>query len=333
LSNSFLGLRVVKNSHFWYNAGMFFVETASAQGTNMIQQANEGIGVVDISWKFLVFIGIFIIFFIVGKIIKVIVSNRIAKKPQYQGRTEFIILVERLVMILIIAFGILVGLEMIDIDIAWMFGAFSVGLGLAFRGTFENIIASFVILSQHKFKIGDLVKINEEIGKISKIDMRTTDIETFHGSKIIVPNVDMVSNFVENLYAQPHRRLDFNVGVHYKSDLDQVIKITELVLQADPDILETPKSAVIVSGIGSSNIEIAVRFWVSTECDIFLAKSRIIQRVLKAYSENNITIAYQTMTMSPDPYERNISIALQNTATTKPISNTNTEFSHLKRNT
>jgi len=121
--------------------------------------------------------------------------------------------------------------------------------------------------------------------------------------------------------------------VHYKSDLDQVIKITELVLQADPDILETPKSAVIVSGIGSSNIEIAVRFWVSTECDIFLAKSRIIQRVLKAYSENNITIAYQTMTMSPDPYERNISIALQNTATTKPISNTNTEFSHLKRNT
>jgi MscS family membrane protein len=71
-------------------------------------------------------------------------------------------------------------------------------LALAAKESLENLIASFIIFFDKPFGAGDLVKINNYLGFVERIGLRSTRIRTFERTIVVVPNKQMVDSILDN---------------------------------------------------------------------------------------------------------------------------------------
>lgn len=203
-----------------------------------------------------------------------------------------------------IGITIFTALDILNLDKAVttaLTGAGILGLALAFA--FQDIAANFmsgIFMSfRHPFNVNDLVKINNEIGKIEAINLRDTTIITLQGQRLIIPNKQVFQNTIENYTSTGKRRLDINVGISYGDDLELVKEIT--IKAVEPLTLrdKTKKIEFFYEEFGDSSINFSIRIWLkSTEQINYLeAKSQGIMMIKKAYDEHNITIPFPIRTL------------------------------------
>jgi len=249
---------------------------------------------------------VFIIFIFIGIVLKKLVGVGMNRRYKYSMQQELIILTERVVLFMIILIGFMIALSIAQVEIGWVLGPISMGLGFAFKDVLANIIAGVVILTQKKFKIGDMIRIEDRIGKIEVIDMRTTEIRALDGTNLIIPNSDLLTNVVRNYTANSFRRISFEVGVHYSTPLDKSIELTRAVTQNHPGVVADPSVAVIATNFGDSAITLEVRFWIESTDNWVLIRSQVIQKVKIAFDSAGIVIPFPIRTLSLDEYDKNI---------------------------
>lgn len=104
-------------------------------------------------------------------------------------------------------------------------GIGSVAVGFAFQDIFKNFLAGIILLIEEPFRIGDEVIIGEYQGTIAHISIRTTQILTYQGERVLLPNSTVFTDAVKVFTAHAHRRTDLGLGVDYNTDLTQAIQI------------------------------------------------------------------------------------------------------------
>lgn len=203
-----------------------------------------------------------------------------------------------------IGITIFTALDILNLDKAVttaLTGAGILGLALAFA--FQDIAANFmsgIFMSfRHPFNVNDLVKINDEIGKIEAINLRDTTIITLQGQRLIIPNKQVFQNTIENYTSTGRRRLDISVGVSYGDDLERVKEITLKAVEPLTLRDKSKKLELFYDEFGDSAINFSLRIWLkSTEQIRYLeAKSQAIMMIKKAYDENNINIPFPIRTL------------------------------------
>jgi len=185
------------------------------------------------------------------------------------------------------------------------------GIGFAFKDLLANFIAGVVILTQHKFKIGDVIRLNSNLGTVIEIESRTTQMKTFDGIMLIIPNSEMLTSTVENLSAEEFRRFSFQVGVHYDTPLDKATQITLASISSHNEVVPSPEPVVIVTEFGDSAIMLQVRFWIEmTASKWWQVQSELMQQLKKDYDKAGISIPFPMRTLTLDPYDAKLSKAL-----------------------
>ena len=234
------------------------------------------------------------------------VARRIRKKNRYQVHQEVLLLVERSVFFgVVIVFGS-IGLALLGVDLTWVLGPLSVGLGFALKDFLGNIIAGVVILTQQKFKIDDIIKVGDNFGRIINIDMRTTDIQTFDGINLVVPNYDMLTHVVKNYTTNTFRRIKVVVGVHYATDLAMAIETATNAVKANKSVVVEPSPEVIATEFSDSAILLEVRFWIESTNKWWQVQSTVIQQIKIAFDKAGITIPFPIRTISLDSHDQNL---------------------------
>ena len=84
-------------------------------------------------------------------------------------------------------------------------------LALAAKESIENLIASFIIFFDKPFFTGDTVKVNNVIGKVEHIGLRSTRIRTTDKTLVTVPNKQMVDSVVDNWSMRTERRAEIKL--------------------------------------------------------------------------------------------------------------------------
>jgi len=243
---------------------------------------------------------------IIAWIIAKYITRRVRKKNRYQVHEEVLLLIERSVFFGAIIVFASIGLALLGVDLTWVLGPMSVGLGFALKDVLGNVIAGVVILTQHKFKIGDIIKTGEHFGKIVNIDMRTTDIQTFDGLNLVVPNYDMLTNVVKNYTSNSFRRISVDVGVHYSTDLAVAIEAATKAVQSHDQVVASPAVEVIAKEFGASAIILEVRFWMESTHRWWHIQSEVIQRIKASFDQKGITIPFPIRTLSLDSHDQNL---------------------------
>lgn len=182
----------------------------------------------------------------------------------------------------------------LNIDMAAIFGTAGViGLviGVASQTSIGNIVSGFFLVSEKSFELGDVIKIGDKSGVVYSIDLLSIKIKTFDNLLIRVPNQTVISSEVTNVTRFPIRRLDFNVSVAYKEDLQKVKKILENVAKKNPLSLDEPEPLIVFTDFGDSGINILLGIWFE-KTNYLKVKNSIFQEIKIAFDNEGIEIPF-----------------------------------------
>jgi small-conductance mechanosensitive channel len=181
-----------------------------------------------------------------------------------------------------------------NVKLAPIFGAAGViGLvvGVASQTSIGNIVSGFFLVSEQSFEIGDIIKIGDKTGTVFSVDLLSVKIRTFDNLLIRVPNQTVISTELTNLTRFPVRRVDIQVSVAYKEDLNKVKKIIEEVAKNNPLCLDEPNPLIIFQNFGASGIDILVGAW--AESSHYLdVKNSVFREIKEAFEKKNIEIPF-----------------------------------------
>lgn len=300
----------------------FFVTTVYAQASEKVPVDGEKVEwltkIVQEGFKWGAAVGILFLSFILAAIAKKIVVRRLAGKGEDYHR-EVIILFERITYFSVLMVGITIALSLFKVDFVSFLGFFTLGIGFALKDLMGNFIAGVVILNSKKFKIGDFIKIGDQLGTITNIETRTTDIKSLDGTQLVIPNAQLMTDIVQNFTSNAFRRITVVVGVHYDTPLRDVIELTTKVVNQHPDVLPDPRARVLATEFGDSSISLDVRFWVDSHSNWQVIRSEVIQAIKIAYDKAGVVIPFPMRTLSLDSYDENLMGMLHKKPHQKPL--------------
>ncbi|MCB1519907.1 MAG: mechanosensitive ion channel family protein [Hyphomicrobiaceae bacterium] len=178
-------------------------------------------------------------------------------------------------------------------NLAIVAGALSVGIGFGLQSIVNNFVSGLILLVERPIKVGDWISVGAFEGHVRRISVRSTEIETFDRSSVIVPNSELISGTVKN---RTHRnalgRVDVAVGVAYKEDPAAVRDLLEKVVSESPLILKFPAPVISFDNFGASSLDFTVRAFVADVNKSLSTATDIRLRIFKAMQENGIEIPY-----------------------------------------
>ena len=183
-------------------------------------------------------------------------------------------------------------------DIIGLLGLSSVAVGFAFQDIFKNFLAGVLLLLNEPFRLGDQIIVDKFEGTIEEITIRSTQIKTYQGERIIIPNSIVFTSPVQVLTAMPHRRTDLAIGVDYDTDLPKAIQVLRETVGDVSGVLATPAAEVDAVGFGDSSIDLMVRFWTLPQiAQVRQTRSRVILALKQACDRAGISIPYPIRTI------------------------------------
>ncbi len=171
------------------------------------------------------------------------------------------------------AVAALIGINALGLDLsnlAIIAGALSVGIGFGLQAIVNNFVSGLILLVERPVKVGDWVIIGGYEGKVKRISVRATEIETFDRQSVIIPNSELISSAVGNWTHKDRLcRVIIDIGVAYGSD---TAKVRELLLgcaEANSHVLKQPPPYVVFRNFGESSLDFQLRCFLS-DVDYFL---------------------------------------------------------------
>ena len=116
-------------------------------------------------------------------------------------------------------------------SITTFLGAAGIVLGIAFKETLGNFCGGLIILTFKPFRVGDTIEYNNYIGTVKKIEFFYTKMLNPQNELVIIPNGIITE--IRNIKQDGERRLDLEIGVSYKSDIQKVKKVLERIVKAE----------------------------------------------------------------------------------------------------
>lgn len=139
-------------------------------------------------------------------------------------------------------------------------------IGFAFKDIGENFLAGILMAFKRPFRIGDVIQSGDIQGKIIGLSLRDTQVKTFDGKDVYLPNGMLLKNPLINSTIDGFLRNEFDLGIDYDSDLNKAIEVIYDSLREVDGLLwdENKSPNVAVKNLGASTVNITVYFWINT---------------------------------------------------------------------
>ncbi len=203
-------------------------------------------------------------------------------------------IVSRAVGYLIILLGLVVGLSAIGLEfgpVVTILLIITLVAILVGRPMLSDLGAGVVLQSRRPISIGEVAQSSGHEGVITDIDGRVVTIRTWDGWDVKVRNSDVLTDPIVTVGDPGQIRVEFEIGVDYRTDLDAAVGIVTDVMIATPGILTHPAPTTMVDEFGDSTIVLRCWFWADPARRWFV-KDEAMRRVKRALDEHGITIAF-----------------------------------------
>lgn len=193
-------------------------------------------------------------------------TSRVLERRQKDR--ELNLLITRLVRWTIVSLGIVLALEQAGQDVTALLtglGVLGVTVGFALQDVSANLVSGVLLLFEQPFELEDSIEVAGYAGTVKAINLRATEMLTWEGLRVLIPNRDVFTNTITNYTRISQRRISLSVGVGYDSDLT---KVEEIAIKSVKDLegtKEDPAPFFTVDSFGDSAINTTVYYWIDTK--------------------------------------------------------------------
>lgn len=220
------------------------------------------------------------------------------------GSGALVSLFSRVARFALVGFAILAGLAELGYSVSSVLAGLGIGgiaLALGAQKTLENVFGAFALAIDQPIREGDFVRIDDFVGTVETIGLRSTRIRTLDRTLVSIPNGKLADMRLETFAARDRVRLQTTVGLVYgttAAQLKQVMEGFREALRAQAQLWPDSVSVQFVN-LGVSSLEIEVSAWfVTNDYDAFKRmREDVLIGFLSAVEKAGTRIAFPTQTL------------------------------------
>lgn len=244
--------------------------------------------------KILIAVVIFLVFvFVAGGINRLI--RRVIERSR--GHRNLALVLGRLVQWVTIFAGLFIALIIVIPSLTaatfvQLLGIGGVAIGFAFRDILQNFLAGILLLLTEPFKIGDQIIVGEFEGTVEDIETRATQIKTYDGRRVVIPNSDLFTQSVTVNTAYETRRLETEFSIVAAADAARAKQATLEAITGVDGVLDDPPPDVLAVGFASAGVTLRARWWINPprRKDAMEARDRVVTAIQQALTTHDIAL-------------------------------------------
>jgi len=187
-------------------------------------------------------------------------------------------------------------------------GVLALIIGVAAQEAFANVIGGLFIAFFKPFRLGDVIKVAGEVGRVEDLTLRHTVINNFQNKRIIIPNAIINKENIENYNLTEYKTCEFiEIGISYDSDIDLAMDIMRdeanqhdylLDNRSDKDKkADKPVVDVQVIGLGDSSVNLRAWVWAATYVTGFRMRNDLYKSIKQRFDREGVEIPFPHRTV------------------------------------
>lgn len=221
------------------------------------------------------------------------------QKMDDQYDPTILLFVKRMAKLVVWAIAFLIYIQNLGFNVTTLVGGLGIGgiaLAFAVQNLLSDFFSSFSIYMDKPFRVGDFVKVGDDVGTVMKIGIKSTRLKTLAGPELIIPNKEITETRILNYHLMNERRVEMQFGIAYETPREMMREIPSIIEEICEEIKNCRFGRAHFVNFGASTLDYEVIYFV--EGDDFNLYRNIHQelslKILERFDERKIDLAYPT---------------------------------------
>ena len=172
-----------------------------------------------------------------------------------------------------------------------IFSALTLAIGLALQSNMGHFASGLLLLSLRPYKVGDVVTVGGQTGKVEAIQIFHTILATPDNQRHIVPNGKITADTITNLSGQGTRGVDLTFSIAYSDDVQLAREVILRTISEHEFVLAEPVPEVVMTALADSSVNLFVRPFVLSQ-NWWATKVQLTERIKAQLQLAGITIPF-----------------------------------------
>jgi small-conductance mechanosensitive channel len=196
----------------------------------------------------------------------------------------------------VLVVGVWVAVRILGLDasnLTLVISALTVGIGFGLQDVIKNLMGGLILLGEGHVVPNQVYEMSNETGVVERIGLRSTVLRTWDGSRVIVPNSELIANKVRDLSRQ--LRVHMQVGVATTADVRLAERLLLEAAAAHPNVVADPAPSVVFDGFGESTYDLSLYAWVADRSVLLATKTELHHSIIEILDEHGVEMPYRQL--------------------------------------